>query len=163
MINKQNLWFITLFSLIIILCVYYVSIPEKSLVSMVSNTNSLSEVIEINEADVLIALKALEEEKILSAMETATEQLLNDSSSIKDKNEAYLKLQSLKTQKGQMQKIEKILKDKFNINTCVVINDNTINITVSGKDLGIDKVNQIINEVQKLYDDQKYITVKFQK
>ena len=31
MINKQNLWFLTLFSLILVLSVYYVNIPNEIL------------------------------------------------------------------------------------------------------------------------------------
>lgn len=162
MINKQNLWFITLFSLIVILCIYYVSLPEKSLVSMVSNTNNLSDVIEITESDMIVALKVEEEEKLLNNIETAQEKLLNEKSTLEEKNDAYLTLQRINNQKGQMQKIEKLLKDKFNVTSCVKIENNSINITVSSKDQGIDTANKMINEVQSLYNEQKYITIKFQ-
>ena len=163
MINKQNLWFITLFSLIVVLCIYYVSLPEQSTISMVSTTNNLSEVIEINEADVLIALKVEEEEKLLTDIENANHLLLDDSSSIEQKNLAYNTIQQVNSKKSQMQRIEKLLKDQYSLDACVKINDNNINIIVSGDDLGIEQVNKIINDVQKLYDEQKYITIKFQK
>ena len=163
MINKQNLWFITLFSLIIVLSIYYVSLPEKSIVSMVSNTSDLSEVIEINEADVLIALKVEEEEKLLSEMESAQHQLLDNASSIDQKNIAYQSLQSISSKRMQMQKIEKLLKEKYSLESYIKINGNNINIVISGKDQGIEFVNKLIQEVQKLYEETKYITVKFQK
>ena len=89
MINKQNLWFITLFSLIVVLSIYYVSLPEKSIISMVSSTSDLSDVVEISEADVLIALKVQEEEQILAEIESAQELLINNSSSIEQRNDAY--------------------------------------------------------------------------
>ena len=163
MINKQNLWFITLFSLIVVLSIYYVSLPEKSIISMVSSTSDLSDVVEISEADVLIALKVQEEEQILAEIESAQELLINTSSSIEQRNDAYKTLQKINNKKSQMQKIEKLIKDKFSLDSFVRIKDEVINITISGKDLGIDVVNKIIQEVQKLYTDQKYITVKFQK
>ena len=163
MINKQNLWFITLFSLIVVLSIYYVSLPEKSIISMVSSTSDLSDVVEISEADVLIALKVQEEEQILAEIESAQELLINNSSSIEQRNDAYKTLQKINNKKSQMQKIEKLIKDKFSLDSFVRIKDDVINITISGKDLGIDVVNKIIQEVQKLYTDQKYITVKFQK
>ena len=163
MINKPNLWFITLFSLIVVLSIYYVSLPEKSIISMVSSTSDLSDVVEISEADVLIALKVQEEEQILAEIESAQELLINTSSSIEQRNAAYKTLQKINNKKSQMQKIEKIIKDKFSLDSFVRIKDDVINITISGKDLGIDVVNKIIQEVQKLYTDQKYITVKFQK
>ena len=33
MINKQNLWFLTLFSLILVLSVYYITMPNELLLS----------------------------------------------------------------------------------------------------------------------------------
>ena len=46
MINKQNLWFITLFSLILILGIYYVSIDDEVQNVLKSETkNSTNEVI----------------------------------------------------------------------------------------------------------------------
>ena len=62
-----------------------------------------------------------------------------------------------------MEKIEKLLKDKFSIETIVKINESSIDIIVSGKDLGVEKTNNIIKEVQNLFNEQKYITVKYQK
>ena len=163
MINKQNLWLITCLSLIVVLSIYYISLPEHSNISMVSSSNNLSEVVEINEADVLIALKVEEEERLLGEIEDAKQLLLNNSSSVEQKNNAYKTIQSINKQKGQMQKIEKMLKEKFNVNACVKMDSNSINIIISGNELTIDEVNKIINEVQNLYDETKYITMTFQK
>ncbi len=163
MINKQNLWVITLFSLIVVLSIYYINLPEQTSLSMVSTTSNLSDVIEINEADVLIALKVEEEEKLLGEIETAQHLLLDEASSIEQRNNAYQTIQNVNTKKSQMQKIEKLLKDKYKLDACVKINDNTIGIIISGNDLGVDVVNKIINDVQSLYIETKYITVKFQK
>ena len=55
-----------------------------------------------------------------------------------------------------------MLKKKFNINSCVKIDNNKITITSSSKDEGTSMANKIINEVQSLYQDQMYITVKFE-
>ena len=38
MINKQKLWFLTLFSLILVLSVYYITMPDNLLKSEVSDT-----------------------------------------------------------------------------------------------------------------------------
>ena len=37
MINKQSLWFLTLFSLILVLSVYYITMPNDLLISNNSN------------------------------------------------------------------------------------------------------------------------------
>ena len=46
MINKQNLWFITLFSLILVLGIYYVSMGDET-VKVLAGNNDVSEVLEI--------------------------------------------------------------------------------------------------------------------
>ena len=38
MINKQNLWFLTLFSLILVLSVYYITMPNDLLVGDKNNS-----------------------------------------------------------------------------------------------------------------------------
>ncbi len=58
MINKQNLWFVTLFSLILILGIYYVSIDDEvASVLKTENTQNEKEVIEVNASDLLVALE----------------------------------------------------------------------------------------------------------
>ena len=52
MINKQNLWFITLFSLILVLGIYYVSMGDET-VKVLAGNNDVSEVLEVKESDVI--------------------------------------------------------------------------------------------------------------
>ena len=78
MINKQNLWFLTLFSLILVLSVYYITMPNDLLIASSStetkeeakkednNTNTTDEntISEVDEADSLTALRVrLDEER----------------------------------------------------------------------------------------------------
>ena len=162
MINKQGLWFITLFSLILILGIYYATMPDNSLTVFSENAIDNSAMIEVTESDTIIAMKVEEEEKILSEIENARNILLDVSSSSNEKNKAYETLMLLNTKKGKVLEIEEMLKKKFNINSCVKIDNNKITITSSSKDEGTSMANKIINEVQSLYQDQMYITVKFE-
>ena len=162
MINKQNLCFITLFSLILILGVYYISMPSDALTVFSGNTDDKAMVAEVNESDVIVAMKVEEEEKILAQMDDAKKILLDETASINDKNEAYKTLQSLNSTKGKTMEIEKIIKDEFGFDSCVKIEKEKISITLSGKDAGVKTANNIISRIQKLYDKQMYITVKFQ-
>ena len=60
MINKQSLWFVTLFSLIIVLSVYYFTIEDKtSLDAIISNYNEES----VSNMDVKTSIDNLNEEK----------------------------------------------------------------------------------------------------
>ena len=57
MINKQKLWFLTLFSIILVLSVYYVAMDEATLTKLTVPNNSTSEVIKTEEEDSLSALR----------------------------------------------------------------------------------------------------------
>ena len=145
MINKQNLWFITLFALILILGIYYISLPESTLPVFENTETKLDNAIKVTDSDVIIALKLSEEEKILKEME-----------------DAYNTLKDLNYKKGKTSQIENLIKEKFNLNSCVKIEGDKISVTVDDKDASVEKANNIIKEVQSLYDTQMYITVKFQ-
>ncbi len=160
MINKQNLWFITLFSLVLVLGIYYISLPNDDALALKDTDNS-STAVEIMENDVIVALKVEAEEQMLSEMEEAQKVLLDSGSTVSDKNEAYDKLQNLNRKKGKIEEIEKRIKEKFSKDSCVTIEGNKINITISDKDKGTSYANNIIKEVQSLYTEDMYITVKF--
>ncbi len=162
MINKQNLWFITLFALILILGIYYISLPDNSLPTFSSTENNLDNAIKVTDSDVIIALKVEEEEKILKEMENAQKILLDSSSTTEQKNIAYESLQELNSKKGKIIEIEKLIKEKFNLDSCVKIEGNKINITLSSKNQDAEFANNVIKSVQSLYTEQMYITVKFQ-
>ena len=65
MINKQNLWFVTLFSLILVLGIYYVSIDDEVITALKSDgsNNSSQNVMEITESDVLVSLEVEDDEE----------------------------------------------------------------------------------------------------
>ena len=67
MINKQNLWFITLFSLILVLGIYYVSMGDET-VKVLAGNNDVSEVLEVKESDVIVALQVEDDEAVLEQM-----------------------------------------------------------------------------------------------
>ena len=78
MINKENLWFVTLFSLIIVLSIYYISIPDNLLKDITNNTNSnTTEVGNINESSALVALRVEAREFISFEIEKMNKPLKN--------------------------------------------------------------------------------------
>ena len=90
MINKQNLWFITLFSLILILGIYYVSIDDE--VKTVLKSEEVKEdvsVLELDKEDVLVSLEVEKDEEKQTLMEQYQDILLDSKSNSKEKNEAY--------------------------------------------------------------------------
>lgn len=162
MINKQNLWFITLFSLIIILGIYYVSIDDEVLEVLKSEENNNSkEVIEITESDILVSLEVDAEEEKQALMEEYQNILLSSESSLEEKNVAYENIQKINNSSQEETKIKNLLKNDFSLNAFVKINENSISIVIASNDHDKEKANKIIRSIQNLYEEEKYITIKY--
>ena len=161
MVNKQNLWFVTLFSLILVLGIYYVSMSDESLTAL-NAENDVSEVIKVEESDVIVALQVADDESVLEQMTEYQNILLDEAATLEEKNDAYEGLQALNSNQSECQKIEKLITDEFKYDNFVKIDGDTINIIIASSDHNKEIANKIIRAVQELYDTQKYITVKFE-
>lgn len=161
MINKQNLWFVTLFSLILVLGMYYVTMGDESL-SVLAGENNISKEVSVKESDVIVALQVDRDEAVLKEMNEYQSILLDDTATIEEKNDAYNALQALSNSKSECEKIKKLITEKFKFDNFVKIDGDAISITIAAKDHNKEIANNIIREVQSLYDKQKYITVKFE-
>lgn len=161
MINKQNLWFVTLFSLILVLGIYYVSLGDEY-VNVLAGENNVSEVGSISESDIIVALQVARDETVLKEMNEYQSILLDESATLEEKNDAYNALQALSNTKSECEKIKNLITEKFKYDNFVKIDGDTISITIAASEHNEKIANDIIREVQKLYDKQKYITIKFQ-
>lgn len=161
MINKQNLWFVTLFSLILVLGIYYVTMGDETL-SVLAGENNISKDVSVKESDVIVALQVDRDEAVLKEMNEYQSILLDDTATIEEKNDAYNALQALSNSKSECEKIKKLITEKFKFDNFVKIDGDAISITIAAKDHNKEIANNIIREVQSLYDKQKYITVKFE-
>lgn len=164
MINKQNLWFVTLFSLILVLGIYYVSIDDEVIKSLqtTSNTTDNKEVINIEGSEELVSLEVEDDEEKQALMEEYQKTLLDTSSTNEEKNIAYEKMQELNNSIGMEDKIKNDIKTKFKLNSFVKIKDQNISITISSKEHNNKNANNIIRMVQGYFDNYMYITVKYQ-
>lgn len=161
MINKQNLWFVTLFSLILVLGIYYVTMGDESL-SVLAGENNISKDVSVKESDVIVALQVDRDEAVLKEMNEYQSILLDDTATIEEKNDAYNALQALSNSKSECEKIKKMITEKFKYDNFIKIDGDAISITIASKEHSKEIANKIIREVQNMYDKQKYITVKFE-
>ena len=161
MINKQNLWFITLFSLILVLVIYYVSRWDET-ISVLAGESDVSEVVEVNKSDVIVALQVEDDESVLEQMTEYQNILLDTEATIEEKNDAYNALQALSNSRSECEKIEKLISDEYKYDNFVKIDGDTISIVIASTDHNKEIANKIIRSVQSLYDTQKFITVKFE-
>lgn len=163
MINKQNLWFLTLFSLIMVLSIYYLTMSDDTLstLNVSSDDTGATDVVISEENDTLIALKVADEEELLARMEELENILLSDVATLQEKNEAYEELQTLNKTESEKEAIVKLIKDQFKLDSVVKIDNNNITITIASTTHDATLANNIIRSVQGLYDSDQYITVKF--
>lgn len=161
--NKQNLWFITLFSIVLILSIYYISIPNNLLEEYTSSSgdsNNTSEV--VNESSILVSLRVQDDEETLNTINELNTILLDKNKSKEEKNTAYESLKSINETKGLEEQIETMLKDELKYDSFVKISKDQINIVISSSEHNKDIANNIIKKVQSMYNTKKYITIKFQ-
>ena len=163
MINKQGLWFVTLFSLILVLSIYYVTVKDDDLLALATSSITESqEVVETTESSVLVSLRVQDEEEMMEEMEELQTILLDDTASLQEKNDAYNSLQTLNSNKGKEEKLEKKIKDTYNLDSFVKIKNDQINVTIASKEHNSTIANNIIRTLQEEYEQKMYITVKFQ-
>ena len=95
--NKQNLWFITLFSIILVLSIYYISMPSNILEEYTNtkNDNSDTTVNEITPSTSLVALRVASDEELLNNINNLQSTITDKEKTVAEKNNAYEELMTL--------------------------------------------------------------------
>ncbi len=163
MINKQSLWFLTLLTLVLVLGVYYVTMPSELLKSK-NVLESVSKEIEVNvtESDKLVALRVERDEKLETTMKELQGVLTSPSSSTEEKNSAFEELKLLNLSKGKEEELENKILDEFKIKSFIEISGDQIKVVVNSKEHNPTLANNIMRSIQKEYDKKMYVTVKFE-
>jgi len=167
MINKKSLWFLTLFSLILVLSIYYITMPSELLLTTGTNiskdNNDVSEpTINIEESDLLVALRVESDEEMSKEIEELQLVLTNADSSVDEKNKAYEKIKDLNSNRALEEKLENQIKESHKLESFVKIKGDNISVIVKSNDHSNTLANNIMRTIQSNYDKPKYITVKFQ-
>ena len=163
--NKQNLWFITLFSIILVLSIYYISMPSNILEEYnlpTTSTNDTAANATITPSTSLVALRVAADEELLNNINNLQSTITDKEKTVAEKNNAYEELMTLNENKGLEENIEAKLKEKLEYESFVKINKDQINIVISSTKHDKLIANNIIKEVQSMFDTKKYITIKFQ-
>ena len=155
MINKRSLWFLTLFSLILVLSVYYITMPNEVLTD-----DRLNE--EIKEVDLLTALRVEYDNKISIEMEEL-KKIMNDLNvTVDERNNAFEQMKSLNITRGEEEKLENKVKEKYKIDSFIKITGNQIRVIITGNKHDNVLANNIMRTIQEEYENQMYISIKFE-
>ena len=165
MINKEHLWFLTLFSLVLVLSIYYVTMPSDMLLSnqvFDNDKKSVDEVnLEVEESDVLVSLRLdLEESRENEKKELQTI-LTSSEATMEEKNIAYEKMSYLNTVYGEEEKLEKKVKECCNIDSFVEVDNSEINVVGLSQNHSVVLANDIMRAIQEEYPEKVAITVNF--
>ena len=166
MIYKKNLWFLTLFSLVLVLSVYYVTMPSELLVTgngkvNVNNKNKDKNV-SVKESDILTSLRVEADNQLKQEMDVLKQVLTNTDVSVDEKNSAFEELKLLNQLKGKEEKLEDLVKSTYNLGSIIKIDNDQIRVVVESTDTSASLANNIMRTIQNQFDNKMYISVKFQ-
>ena len=166
MISKQNLWFLTLFSLLLILGVYYVTMPNELLekVETVVEDKETKEVVEeVEEESMLVAMRVNLEDERQEEITSLQGQLTNEKLTTEEKNNIYEKLKYLNEIQGTEEKLEKQIKKDLKLDCFVKQDNNNIEAVCISNEHDEKLANNIMRLIQNKYKNKMNITIKFQK
>ena len=171
MINKKNLWFLTLFSLILVLSVYYITMPSELLLTNSSNylKTSKEEIktektsVEVEESEVLTALRVTSDEKLEKEIDSLKEILSNKDTTVEQKNQAFEKMKTLNENKVLEKEIEKKIEETHKLKSFVKIENINIKVTIDSKEHNKEIANKIMRTVQENFTNKVNVIVEFKK
>ena len=170
MINKKSIWFLTLFSLILVLSIYYITMPSELLLSTKDNQSEKEETTEeeetqvtVNESDLLTSLRVEANDEMVQEMNELKAVLTSKDATSEEKNDAFERMKELNSVRGKEETLEKKIKDEFKLDSFVKIDGDQIRVVVNTEELDKKTANNIMRSVQSNFDEKMYISVKYQK
>lgn len=163
MINKKNLWFLTLFSLVLVLSIYYITMPNELLITNNSNTEENSdEVVNIKESSIISALKVEDDNLVLEQINNLKEKLTNSDISVEEKNTVFEELKSINKNSSLEETIESKIKSTYSYDNFIKIDNDQVRVVIDSKEHDVTLANNIMRLVQNEFDKKMYISVEFQ-
>lgn len=162
MINKKNIWFLTLFSLILVLSIYYVTMPSELLLTNNSEllNNNISNP-EIEELSIIETLNIEDDANTLDEINKLKETIASNSSTTEIKNEAFDAIRLLNQISTQEELLEEKIKTNHNLESFVKIDGDQIRVVIDSKDHSNTLANNIMKTIQNNFDTKQYISIQF--
>ncbi len=161
MINKQSLWFTFLFSIILVLSIFYITMDSTNLDELIVNSDTSDTTLVVSESTELVSLRVQDEEETLAVINDLQNILLDDTASVDDKSDAYDELLSISNNKTIESNLEKIISKEFKLECFIKVKGTNITVFVDNNEHDYKLANDIIRRISKEIDSNKYITVKF--
>lgn len=160
MVNKKGVWFLTLFSLILVLSVYYITMPTELLISN-PKSEELSPTVVNEESSILVALRVEDDEDVEKEKEDLKKIISNAESSIEDKNAAFEKMKELNANRSKEEILEEKIKTKYKLDSFIKIKEENISVTINDSKHSKELANNIMRTIQEDYEKPMEIVVNF--
>ena len=168
MVNKQGLWFLTLFSLILVLSIYYITMPNEifkseEVVANDNNTKDDKDTSEVNSQNTsYIETLKVELDSERAEILNTLEEILNDNSkSSSEKNKAYEQMKEINNLKASEEQIVKTINEEYKLDAYVKQEDSKIEVVIDSKEHDVKLANKIMRTIQSDFNEPMSISVKF--
>ena len=161
MIKKKNLWFLTLFSLVLVLSVYYVTMPNELLVANNSSNTVKEEKVLIEEANIIETLKSEDNNNTLEEINKLKKTIADSKTSAEDRNKAFDELKLLNQISSKEELLEEKIKNTHNLDSFIKIDGDQVRVVIDSDEHSNTLANKIMRTVQDNFDTKQYISVQF--
>lgn len=161
MINKKNLWFLTLFSLVLVLSVYYITMPSELLTTNNGEVVNPSETVSIEEANIIETLKQEDNNNTIDEINKYKATISDEEASIEDKNEAFDAIKLLNQISSKEEILEEKIKNEHNLDSFIKIDGDQIRVVIDSDEHTNSLANDIMRTIQSNFDTKQYISVQF--
>ena len=170
MINKQGLIFLTLTSLILVLSVYYVTMPNELLLTTnsaylsgetVAKKDTLdSAKVTLEEGSTVKVMRSLLNDERLKEIGVLNEKLTKNNLTVEEKNNVYEEIKDINKIEVMEENIEKLIKKELNLESFVKVSNDVIEVTINSEKHDTNLAVKIMNLIEKEYKNM-YISVSF--
>ena len=161
MINKKNLWFLTLFSLVLVLSVYYITMPKELLLTNNSATEDNNTKIDIKEVSIIETLRTEDNANTLAEINKLKATISDNTLTTDAKNEAFDALKLLNQISSKEELLEEKIKNTLDLDSFIKIDGDQIRVVVDSDEHSNTLANNIMRLVQENFDTKQYISIQF--
>lgn len=164
MIKKQSLWFLTLFSLVLVLGVYYITMPTQILENNKDNDKDKTTEVNLelsNNNTYLTALEVSLEEEREAMKKELQDKLSSDKTTTEEKNDAYLSLRTISEVEQEEEELKNKIKEIYKLDSFVKIDNNDVDIVIIKKEHDISLANKIMKTISGEFEDKVSVSIKF--
>ena len=161
MINKKNLWFLTLFSLVLVLSVYYITMPKELLLTNNGATNEDNSKIDIKEVSIIETLRTEDNASTLEEINKLKATISDNTLTTDAKNEAFDALKLLNQISSKEELLEEKVKNTLDLDSFIKIDGDQIRVVVDSDEHSNTLANNIMRTIQESFDTKQYISIQF--